>query len=110
MKGLTIIETEILEELISEIKSLRSTVLETISELKDARSPYMTSQEVMEMIKFEKDWLSANKHKIGSSTVGGQLRFKRKDVEAYIEANYFKVKQRKANRLRQSESGDNLDK
>ncbi len=95
MEGVSLIESSVLQSLISEVQNLRSTVLETISELKDARSPYLTTQEVMDMTKFGKTWVNQNKHIIGCSTPNGQLRFKRKDVEAYIEANYVKVKTRK---------------
>jgi predicted DNA-binding transcriptional regulator AlpA len=53
--------------------------------------PYLTSKEVTEILGFNEDWLSLNKQFIGYSKIGGALRFKRADVEEYIEKNYHKI-------------------
>lgn len=44
---------------------------------------------------FGKSWLNENKQDIGFTMIGGCLRFKRKDVEEFIDANYYKVKAKK---------------
>ncbi|MBB6109763.1 Helix-turn-helix domain-containing protein [Mucilaginibacter lappiensis] len=92
MEGISLVETETLQALIGEVKGLRSVVMSTISELAEARKPYLTVNEAMEITGFGKTWLMANKQDIGYSSVGGCIRFKRKDVEAYMEQNYFKTK------------------
>ena len=95
MEGVSIIETKTLEALIYKVESLQQTVIQTISELKDTKKPYLSAQEVMDITGFGKTWLMANKSDIGYSVVGGCLRFKRKDLEEYMELNYFKNKRRK---------------
>lgn len=95
MNGVTIIETETLNELFTRLTNLEKTVTETISELKEAKKPYLNSEEVMELVGMGKSWLNENKAKIGYSTLGSHLRFKRKDVEEFIEANYFKIQVKK---------------
>ncbi|WP_183567412.1 helix-turn-helix domain-containing protein [Mucilaginibacter sp. SP1R1] len=92
MEGVTLIETHTLEALINEVRGLKETVVTTISELKETKKPYLTPQDVMQITGFGKTWINDNKQFIGFTTVGGCLRFKRKDVEAYMEQNYFKTK------------------
>ena len=52
---------------------------------------YLSSKQVSEMTGFKNDWIHTHKHEIGHSLVDGQLRFKRKDVLEYMDANYTKV-------------------
>lgn len=92
MNGVSIVETATLERLIDKVEELKSTVTDTLSQLADTKKPYLSAQEVMELTGFGKTWLNANKQDIGFSTVGGALRFKRKDVEEYMNQNYFKAK------------------
>lgn len=91
MQGVTIIETQTLQALISKIETLQDIVLSTISELKDSRKPYLNSQEVMQLLDRGHSWLNDNKDKIGYSKRTGTLLFKRTDVEAFIESDYFKA-------------------
>jgi hypothetical protein len=92
MEGVSIVETETLQSLINKFETLQTTVVNIAAELKDSRKPYLTAQEVMEITAFGKTWLNDNKQDIGYSMVGGELRFKRKDLESYMESNYFKTK------------------
>jgi predicted DNA-binding transcriptional regulator AlpA len=92
MEGVSIVETRILERLISRIEALEAIVLSNVEELKQNKKPYLSTQELMELTGFGKTWVNDNKQLIGFTTVGGCLRFKRKDVEEYIESNYFKAK------------------
>jgi excisionase family DNA binding protein len=94
MKGVTIIETETLNALIGSIEDLKHTVLSTIAELKTLKDPYMTTQEVAAYTKFGKKWVQDNKDKIGRSMPGNHCRFKRSDVEAFMEDGYYKIKKR----------------
>ena len=95
MNGVSLIETETLQALIGSVEDLKLTVMSTIAELKDAKKPYLTGQDLQELTGFSKTWVNDNKQDIGYSIVGGCLRFKRSDVNEYMEKNYFKSKKRK---------------
>jgi hypothetical protein len=94
MEGISLVETKTLEALIFSVEDMKMTVVSTLEELKQAKKPYMTAQEVMEITGFSKTWVNDNKQDIGFSTVGGCLRFKRKDVEEFMSQNYFKTQNR----------------
>lgn len=92
MNGVSIIETATLERLINKLDNMESVFTSTIAQLKSTKKPYYTAQEVMEVTGFGKTWLNDNKQYIGFSNVGGCLRFKREDVEEFMNTNYFKAK------------------
>jgi len=91
MKGVTIVETETLEKLISKIDTLQDLVLSSLTELTEAKKPYLSSEEVMQLLGRSKSWLNDNKHLIGFSKATGALLFKRKDVEAFVDSEYLKA-------------------
>jgi hypothetical protein len=91
MTGVTIIETEKFNALIHKIESIHHDQQSIIAELSDARKPYLTSEEVMELLNRGKTWLNDNKHLIGFSKATGTLLFKRKDLETFINSDYFKA-------------------
>lgn len=93
--GMTLVDSGLLQSLITQVRELQTTVLNTVAELKDTKKPYLSAQEVMELTGFGKTWLNDNKQHVGFTTIGGCLRFKRKDVEEFIETNYFKIKLKK---------------
>jgi sugar-specific transcriptional regulator TrmB len=95
MDGVSIIETAILQELINKIEKFSERVEAIHQELNDAKKPYLTAHEVSAIIGYTLRWLNDNKQHIGFSMVGGQLRFKRKDVDSYMSQQYFKTKQPK---------------
>ena len=92
MEGISLVETKTLQALIFSVEDMKMTVISTLAELKDTKKPYLTAQDVMELTGFGKTWVNDNKQDIGFSTVGGCLRFKRTDVEEYMNQNYFKSK------------------
>ncbi|WP_114937528.1 helix-turn-helix domain-containing protein [Mucilaginibacter endophyticus] len=92
MEGVSLVETKTLQALIAEVQDMRQVVISTISELKEAKKPYLSAQEVMELTGFSIDWVNDHKQDIGYSNIGRTIRFKRKDVEAYMDQNYFKTK------------------
>jgi len=93
--GLVLVDKSVIIELIDQVKGLRDTVVSTAAELKDSKKPYLTAQELMEFTGFGKTWVNDNKQDIGFSIIGGCLRFKRKDVEDFMNSNYFKAKKPK---------------
>lgn len=93
--GMALVAEQLIVDLVNKIDATSRRVEELAAELKDSRKPYLTAIEVQELTGFGKSWLNDNKQDIGFTTIGGCLRFKRKDVEEYIEANYYKVKSKK---------------
>lgn len=94
MPDVAIVDNQLLTNLIEKIDNMGSYVEELKSELSQKSKTYLDTQEVMELTGFKKTWVNENKHLIGFSSVGGCLRFKRKDVEEFMEQNYFKAKKR----------------
>lgn len=92
MNGLTIIETEAIDRLTSRLTGIEEMFASAINELKEAKKPWMTMKEVCEYMGKGSTWLDLNKQLIGFSKAGGEIRFKRKDVDAYLESRYFKSK------------------
>jgi hypothetical protein len=92
MEGISLVETQTMQALIAEVKDMKAVVVTALAELASSKKPYLTAQEVMEITGFGHNWLHQHKQDIGYSTIGTSIRFKRKDVEAYMEANYFKSK------------------
>jgi len=92
MEGVTIIETGKLNELIAGIETLKITTLTAIKELKESKKPYLNVAETMELTGFSKAWVNNNKAKIGFCSVEGSIRFKRSDVESFMNNRYFKSK------------------
>lgn len=85
MEGVSLVETATLNQLISEVRLLAAKV-------NTDNNKYLSSAEAAEMMGFSEVWICNNKQNIGYSTIGKSIRFKVKDIEAYMEANYFKTK------------------
>jgi len=92
MEGITIIETAAFQELLSKIESMTKVIEIVDQELKGALKPYLTVAEVASLTGFGKSWVMDHKSEIGYSTIGSSLRFKRKDVDEFMEERYFKNK------------------
>lgn len=92
MEGVSIVESSVLNKLIYEIQTLGERVEKMAKEQEESKSPFMNSKQVMDMMIKGKTWLNDNKQRIGFSKKGGQLIFKRSDVVAFMENDYFKVK------------------
>jgi len=92
MEGITIIETAALQALMTKIEIMSDQFNQITQELKESKSPYMNSKQVMMITGKSKTWLNGNKHLIGFSKETGSLTFKRSDVLEFMEHNYFKAK------------------
>jgi len=86
MEGVTIIETKVLQDLISNIQSLQQTVKEELTRNSD---PYLTTKDVCRLLKKSENWVLLHKDDLGSSKRTGTLLFKRSAIDAYIEQDYF---------------------
>ncbi|MEO6522189.1 MAG: helix-turn-helix domain-containing protein [Mucilaginibacter sp.] len=89
MEGISLVETSTLETLISEVRGLRDTVLS------GKPDRYLSSSDAAAMMGFSEVWICNNKQHIGYSTIGKSIRFKVRDIEAYMEANYFKIQSKR---------------
>ena len=85
MTGITIIETEKLEEMIGKLDIM-------LAYVKATSQPLMSISQVAERTGLSKSTIERIKSDIGYTTIGGCYRFKRKDVELYIEENYLSRK------------------
>lgn len=90
MNGLTIIETAQFEQIKKDISDLKELFSQAISDLKDAKSPYMTEQEVMEFTGMSRTTIYRNRDQIGFSRPAGTNRFKRSDVVNFMNQSYHK--------------------
>ncbi|MFC4213499.1 helix-turn-helix domain-containing protein [Pedobacter lithocola] len=84
------VDTVDLKELITKIENIEGMVSILLTESYNRKKPYLSTNEVMDMMDVSYAWLKINKHQIGSK-VAGKLKFLRKDVEEYIEQDYFKI-------------------
>jgi len=83
---------EYLKELISKVEAMTKIVEALDEELKGTRKPYLTLREASAIIGYGTKWVDDHKFDIGCSSVGGQVRFKRKDVDWFMETDYYKNK------------------
>lgn len=90
MEGVTLIESSTINALIKKIEMLSLEVRGISEELRQTKKPYLNSNEVMELLNRSHNWLNENKNRIGFSKSTGSLLFKRKDVEEFINEDYFK--------------------
>lgn len=88
MEGVTILETKDVDRLVNQL----SKVEELIKGLQENNKPWMSLKEVCEYMGKGSTWVDLNKGVIGFTKAGGEIRFKRKDVDAYLESRYFKSK------------------
>ncbi|QNK61721.1 helix-turn-helix domain-containing protein [Pedobacter sp. PAMC26386] len=87
--SVALVDNELLNSLIAKIEVMGIRFEQISKELNETKSPYMDTQAVMEYTGFKKTWVNDNKHKIGYRMVGGELRFKRKEVESFMEESNF---------------------
>lgn len=90
MNGLTIIETEQFEQIKKDLSDLKELFSQAIAEIKDAKSPYMTEQQVMEFTGMSRTTIYRNRDQIGFSRPAGTNRFKRSDVVNFMNQYYHK--------------------
>lgn len=95
MNGISLVETETLQALISKVEQMEATVTGFAADLSNTKQQYLSPKDVMALTGFSRDWVSDHQQEIGFSTIGGQIRFKRKDLEEYMSQNYFKTKKPK---------------
>lgn len=88
MKGLTIVETEEFHGVLSKLERIER----FLNSLQESQKTWMSIKEVCEYLGKGSTWVDQNKEVIGFSRAGGEIRFKRKDVDAYMESRYYRRK------------------
>jgi excisionase family DNA binding protein len=87
-----IFDNHLVETLIAKIERIDNYIHELKADVDTKSKPYLSTQDLMELTGFSSKWVIDNKGKIGFTEIGNQLRFKRKDVEQFMEQNYTKTK------------------
>lgn len=75
---------------IMETRKLTQVMFEKMSEA--AADRWLTPKEAGEYVGFKQTWIKARSSKIGAFQDGNGLRFKKSDIDAYMEKNSFKAK------------------
>jgi hypothetical protein len=88
--NVAVVDNKILEDLIWKIERLSTRVEQMHKEMHDVSIKYMTTAQVCEYIKKSENWVFLHKHDLGCSKRAGGLLFKRADVDAYIDSDYFR--------------------
>lgn len=87
MEPLLLIEKKHFDELNFKI----DTLFKKATEKKD-EDKWMTMEAVVSYLGFSRTWVMYRKNKIGCFSDGKGLRFKKSNVDRYMEANSFKIK------------------
>jgi excisionase family DNA binding protein len=96
MEGVSIVPTETLQALIGSVEKMELIVVSTLAQLKEFETKkWMTINEVAEFTGLSRSAVNTNRVAIGFTDSGNCIRFKRSDVEEFMEQNYFKSKKRK---------------
>ena len=93
MDPVTILDTATLQKILSKIDAMSEHFEKSIRELKQTTS-WMTINEVVEYTRLSRTAVNANRDKIGCTNAGNCIRFKRSDVDDFMEQNYFKAKRK----------------
>ena len=81
-----------LMDLITKIEDLTAYVKKAEKLQRDYEySRFLTPQEVSKLIGFSVSWIERRHEEIGCSNFNGNRRFKRIDVEAFMELYYFRL-------------------
>lgn len=91
MTEISVVQNQTLEQLIGEVSQLKNAIQVTLSDLKGASKAYLSINEVVEITGLSRSSINRYRDEIGFTNSGGCIRFKRKDVEAFMEENYFKA-------------------
>ena len=92
MDGVSIVPTELLNKLINKLEDIHQRVTQIDQERKEAPATYLTTAQLMKYMNKSRNWIMTHKEDLGCSKSAGTLLFKRADVDAFINSDYFKKK------------------
>lgn len=88
-----VIGSEAWKALIFEIMETRKLVEVMFAKMSDnASDKWLSPKEAAEYVGFKPAWIKARSAKIGASQDGCGLRYKRSNLDKYMESNSFKAK------------------
>ena len=90
MDPVTILDTTTLQMVLSKIESMNSHFEQVAAELKSSQGKWMTINQVVEYTGLSRTTVNLHRDKIGRSDSGNCIRFKRSDVDKFMEAGYYK--------------------
>lgn len=94
MKGVSIIETESVLLLRSDIKMLKNLFNDTVSKLKEDAEQWMDAEETAKYMKKSASWIYKNKALLGFSKPGADILFNKKKVDAYLWSVFYQTGQK----------------
>lgn len=83
-----VIESEAYKNLMFKIDTLFKALTKPVKE----EDKWLTMEEVMEYTGFKYSWIMTRRSRIGYFRDGNGLRFKKANIDKYMEANSFKIK------------------
>lgn len=89
MKGLAIIEADVVEKWQTQLSQMSEMFQETAKSLKEAKKPWMTVQETAEYMSKSVSWVYQNKKLLGFSKPGADILFSRKKIDDYLWSVFF---------------------
>lgn len=90
MSNVAFIDSKILLQLMDKMEVLSQRVEDITNENKKLKNTYMSINDVVDFTGLSRSSINKFREKIGFTTSAGCIRFKRKDVEAFMEQNYIK--------------------
>lgn len=99
-----IFDSEVVQDLISKldyITELHKKATVEIVRLNTSR--WMTIEEVAEFTGFGIDWVGARQYEIGYFNQGGGRRFRRADVDTYMQRHFIQTKQKTTGKRHKNE-------
>lgn len=76
-----------MQDMFEEVVRLHKELSDDVKRLKDKR--LLTPKEVAELVGYNPNTIKQKKHEIGFFSEGKDVKFKLKDVEAWIDRNYI---------------------
>lgn len=87
------VESGAWKSLIADLEETRKLIQAMFDKMSDAAADrWLSPKEAAEYVGFKPAWIKARSHKIGAFKDGCGLRFKRSDIDKYMQKNSFKAK------------------
>jgi tRNA nucleotidyltransferase (CCA-adding enzyme) len=90
MEDVTIVSTKQMQALMYKLESISERIEQMEKDRENSTSVWMTTKQVCIYINKQRTWVMAHKSDLGSSKRAGTLLFKRADIDAFINSDYFK--------------------
>lgn len=89
MKGVTIIETDILTGIFTKLSNMEELFKETVKKIEDGGDKWMDAKQTAKYMKKSPSWIYQNKSILGFSKPGADILFNREKVDAYLWSVFY---------------------